>query len=260
MTRISGEMILKTPCCESMVRAPRYASINLMAWEYWTDGYSEGSLAPQHQGLMMCVCGQAYLLRKATKVLDLPKIPRHVRDSSKKPTWLRRIKTWFSPDENASLSVREEASKASTWISAAHENFRNVQSCTPVMPDQLPNVITSACHDRELQVVARRQYWWYRNMSHRDYFRAYREAHRNDWPVFEPDNDQKENMASLIGLLEYQGVANALEIAELHRELGEFVAARTALEIHGNADDARARAIAHCNELRLTTPARFRYQ
>lgn len=56
MTRVSGVHIIKSPCCGVQMHTSAYASINFTATEYWTDGHTEGSLAPQGEGLRRCLC------------------------------------------------------------------------------------------------------------------------------------------------------------------------------------------------------------
>ena len=51
MTRVAGTRVIKTPCCGTLMGTPAYSSANLMASEYWTDGYDHLSLAPYGDGL-----------------------------------------------------------------------------------------------------------------------------------------------------------------------------------------------------------------
>ena len=263
MTRISGEMILRTPCCGSLMRAPRYASLNFMAWEYWTDGYADHGLAPQTQGLRMCVCGKAYLMQTTTKVADLPAISPESHPAPTRTNWLSRLFTWTWP---ARASTPEEAldseqpNKEQDLARALHQRFKDVPSHDFASPDQLPIVLTTPGYRDDLQEAARRLYWWYLNMPHREYFRTFREEHRSEWPTFNPSTEQKNNMHALLALLKREGRQPHLEIAELHRELGEFELAHQALQRHASPEDSRAKAVAHLIELKLTTPARYRLQ
>jgi hypothetical protein len=46
MTSVRGYRILTSPCCGANFAAPRYASMNYRAREYWTDGKRVRSLSP----------------------------------------------------------------------------------------------------------------------------------------------------------------------------------------------------------------------
>ena len=64
MTIVSGVRIVAAPCCGAHYAAPRYRSMNFMAFEYWTDGWREGSLMPNDEGLRRCTCGQFILMKE----------------------------------------------------------------------------------------------------------------------------------------------------------------------------------------------------
>ncbi len=51
MTIIRGVRIVAAPCCGARYAVPRYVSMNFMAFEYWTDGWCDGSLMPNDQVL-----------------------------------------------------------------------------------------------------------------------------------------------------------------------------------------------------------------
>ena len=63
MTIIRGVRIVAAPCCGARYAAPRYVSMNFMAFEYWTDGWRDGSLMPNDEGLRRCKCGRFVLMR-----------------------------------------------------------------------------------------------------------------------------------------------------------------------------------------------------
>ena len=82
MTRIIGRTIIVSPCGKSLYATPRYASMNFMAYGYWTDGDKEHSLMPTDGGLRMCQCGTAFLLQNTIR-LDIDAgdeimAPKHV--------------------------------------------------------------------------------------------------------------------------------------------------------------------------------------
>jgi len=51
MTISKGLRVVAAPCCGARYAAPRYVSMNFMAFEYWTDGWRDGSLMPNDEGL-----------------------------------------------------------------------------------------------------------------------------------------------------------------------------------------------------------------
>lgn len=79
MTIIRGVRIVAAPCCGARYAAPRYVSMNFMAFEYWTDGWRDGSLMPNDEGLRHCKCGRFVLMKDLVEIEsaetgDLPRI------------------------------------------------------------------------------------------------------------------------------------------------------------------------------------------
>jgi hypothetical protein len=84
MTRVSGHTLIASPCCRTLYKRVRYASMNFSAFEFWTDGWRDGALMPTDGGLRRCQCGKFFLLREAIDI-DLPAnedtpFPGHVQD------------------------------------------------------------------------------------------------------------------------------------------------------------------------------------
>lgn len=81
MTMIRGVRILAAPCCGKRYASPRYLSMNFMAFEYWTDGWREGSLMPNDSGLRICQCGTFVQIGDLVEIdvqeeSDLPRLER----------------------------------------------------------------------------------------------------------------------------------------------------------------------------------------
>ncbi len=79
MTIIRGVRIVAAPCCGMRYAAPQYLSMNFMAFGYWTDGWRDGSLMPNDEGLRHCQCGRFVLMRDLVQIAtaaisDLPHI------------------------------------------------------------------------------------------------------------------------------------------------------------------------------------------
>ncbi len=84
MTIVRGVRILAAPCCGARYAFPRYVSMNFSAFEYWTDGWRDGSLMPNDEGRRHCNCGRFVLLKDFVEIAtaetsDLPRM-NHVPD------------------------------------------------------------------------------------------------------------------------------------------------------------------------------------
>jgi hypothetical protein len=105
MTSVVGYSLIETPCCGASYTTPQYASINLTAREYWSDGYREAALYVEDGGLRKCRCGVFYLLRDAERPdegpePDIPQaqrlepedLPQAIQSTSKPiELWARRL-------------------------------------------------------------------------------------------------------------------------------------------------------------------------
>mgnify|MGYP007000749331 CR=1 FL=1 len=68
MTIVRGVRIVVSPCCGAQYAFPRYVSMNFSAFEYWTDGWRDGSPIPNDEGLRRCKCGQCVLTKDMVEV------------------------------------------------------------------------------------------------------------------------------------------------------------------------------------------------
>jgi hypothetical protein len=239
MTRISGHNLIASPCCKSIYKTPVYASLNMSAMGYWTDGAQEHGLSSIDGGLRLCQCGAAFLLQDAVRV----------------------------------------GIEAGSGIAFADK---------PLDP-QLPAIIQNPS-SVAVEVTARRNHWRYLNDNYRAQYRMLRETQdaigheqwRRDYyaslPLLErvlrklvrsepkqdfPSAEQVENMTKLLALILAGGdapfKANALEIAELHRELGEFGAATKVLHQYNEDDqEVMKQMISKRIAERCSAPVRFR--
>jgi hypothetical protein len=246
MTSIAGYNISAAPCCGKTYRTLRYRSMNFSAREYWTDGHTEGGLMPNGYGLRKCLCGAFYLRRE---MVDLGEVDKSELDPP-----------------------------------------------SPVQPEDLPNAIAKA-RNMHVELAARLEYWQHLNHSYREIYRAHRDAeeaanqanwalanpdHRSLWqklrkvpaptyvrsssspftyPPFEPSRVQQDNMRALLLLLnrEDKRKKHLAEIAELHRELGEFEEAAKALDEYEDIDRSKVSTLlADLVKDRETAPVRYR--
>ena len=104
MTRMAGSIVFRTNCCGALYRRQAYASINLSAQEYWTDGKRVNSLFPNDGGLRQCQCGTFFLQHECDKLYDLPKEkykPRAPKGWQRtKDTWGLWRKSVLKPESN----------------------------------------------------------------------------------------------------------------------------------------------------------------
>lgn len=68
MTMVRGVRIVAAPCCGAQYALPNYMSMNFSAFEFWTDGWRDGSIMPNDEGLRRCQCGQFVLLKNLVEI------------------------------------------------------------------------------------------------------------------------------------------------------------------------------------------------
>lgn len=248
MTRITGTQIVKTPCCGAFVSTVAYGSINLMAYEYWTDGQNVGSLSPQDGGLRRCTCGQYYLLSECQHALTIP-VRRQSQSTAKKEsdnTWWSRL---FHRKNREVVAQAESSERGQLSFPAA----------LFVPEAELPTVIAKSVNNPDVLTAARRRYWRYLNDPFREIYRQHRQLNDQTFPRFEATDIQRTNILEFIRLLEYQPVDARVEVAELYRELGEFDAAKISLALSGRKNDKLYQVVADLLVAGVKCPARFRY-
>ena len=248
MTMIRGVRIRATPCCGKLYSSPNYLSMNFMASGFWTDGWRDNSLMPNESGLRQCDCGAFVRLR------DM-------------------------------IDIREE------------ENSE-IPRMKPIPGELLQDCIKQA-KDEDMQVLARFAYWRHANHEYRDKYRAHRDAEEEEnkliwdasqrkaqswWkralrlstpkydrtaaspftvPPFEPSTMQIENMTTLSDMLlasqKLKPGSNALNLAELYRELGRFEEAKFQLsQIPENEIGTTSKIISDHVDMQETAVIRFR--
>ena len=220
MTSISGYRVMATPCCGARFVAPRYASINYSAHEYWTDGQCVQSLAPTDGGLRQCECEAYFLLRSAKEVTKVSteekqatQPARQVADDtlaslltlplSEDVEIVARRRYWrYLNDPYREIyrahrksvddAVREANMGATTFWSTLSNKLPGTRPPTPAAVVQPSKVFTV--------------------------------------PPNTPTAAQQENMQALLRLLLKSVKPDPVEIAELYRELGDYDAALKAIE------------------------------
>ena len=245
---IRGVRIRATPCCGKLYASPNYLSMNFMSQGFWTDGWRENSLMPNESGLRQCACG-AYV-----KLKDM-------------------------------IDIREE--EKSDLPRMEH------------IPSELLQDCINQAKDDDIEILARFAYWRSANHEYREKYRKHRDAeeekNKSDWdnsqiklqswwkralrfstpqyvrsatsiftvPPFVPSNDQVDNMTKLCEkLLSFQKLnpkQNALNLAELYRELGRFEEAKFQIsQIPDKELGTNSKVIEEQIDKLETAPIRFR--
>lgn len=263
MTRISGTDIIKSPCCGALMSTPAYSSINFMAWEYWTDGWTDGRLAPAGDGLRRCVCGRCFLVYEAERVRKIwsPKPLAPSGWESRKDNWWTRL---MGRETREQILERYDTRPAAE-IDAEQRSIP--PSPKYVNDSDLYALITAGLSNLKIEKVVRRLYWRYLNEPIRETYRKFREAnkdvdaagHSATFPDFQPTPGQIENMLRLIELNQATESPDWLEIAELYRELGDMDAARHALSQITGEQQRLHFVIEKLIVLNARCPVRFNY-
>lgn len=245
MTSIAGYSLNITPCCGTTYSTPRYRSINFSAWEYWTDGYREGALFSNDQGLRQCKCGNFYLLTELTSIgqveeSDVPYTERvAAADLPKAITQARtpeielaaRLLHWQALNQPYRERYRahrdaEEAATKAAWEAANPDartwwqRFRKVQPPQYVRPENSPFT----------------------------------------YPPYELSEEQRDNLKALLRLNANGDIElDPLTLAELHRELGQFEQAAEALRLAPeNEGDVTTRLLKKLVKDKEIAPMRYR--
>lgn len=244
MTRIAGYYLKISPCCGATYSTPRYRSINFSAWEYWTDGYRDGSLMPGGHGLRKCKCGNFFLLSELQEIAqveetDVP-YPEHV-----------------APDElpqaitQARTSDIELAARLCYWEHLNHSYRERYRAHRNAEEASTKAAWDAANPDNRT--------WWQRlrKVSPPQYKRP--KGSPFTYPTFEPTPTQRENMLALLKLLQKQEYLDHETLAELHRELGQYEEAERELQLLTKDDQSHATCvIAQLVKEKQPVPMRFR--
>ena len=204
-----------------------------MAWECWTDGHDDGSLAPQDGGLRRCLCGRYFLIGDAMRVRTIfnqKPAPPKGWEGWKDNWWSRFLGRPGRQEILERYDIRP--------IEVIEAEQRSIPPGSEyVTCAELRSLIDSNVADARIMEIARRRYWRFLNEPFREVYRNFRETHKEvgadgnsiTFPDFSPSSEQTQNMAALVKLLTVPGRPVSLELAELYRELGDMEAAEQAL-------------------------------
>ena len=245
MTRISGYYVRGAVCCGARYKTPRYASMNFMSSAYWTDGYREQSLAPNDQGLRRCTCGKFLLQRDLVEMAQV--------DQSDLP-WPPRVDPADLPlaIAQADSPALELAARTDYWLELNHAYRDRYRA------------------HRDAEDAATQAAWEAANPDQRNFWQRWRNKERQPryrpspdrvvtFPVFEATKEQRENMETLLRLMEPLGPGYDYERVELNRELGQFDEAARALEQAQESDSPTMHKLsAELIAERHAAPVRYR--
>ena len=247
MTRINGYRQIACPNCLKVYRTPSYGSINLSAYEHWSDGRKIGSLFDYGGGIRGCQCGQYYLMKNAidmglmseTRVeevwcefdgeptYDIPAFLRWpaneipAREVIKEWSLVKRLRNWLSPPEKPRTKrlVRRE-------VPLPENSCEHIPYIEWAADSAMIDIINSPdVYGQEMVMVARMRYWPYLNDHYREPFKAYCKNKKLPIPEFTLSQVQRENLETLLENKRQESEPDWLTLGELQRELGEFNAA-----------------------------------
>jgi hypothetical protein len=189
--------------------------MNFMAFEHWTDGWREGSLMPNDEGLRRCHCGRFLLTKDLAEVgsaetSDLPSMA-HVADEL--------LGECIASADNEALEV---AARLTLWRHLNHPYREQYRQHRDAEEAATKAVWEAANPDRRT--------WWDKWRGRKA--PVYRRPQNSPFtcPVFQPSPAQLQNMQRLTALLiaraSTPGFAYRLELAELFREQSRFDDAR----------------------------------
>lgn len=248
MTMISGVRIMAAPCCGARFSAPRYLTMNFMAFAYWTDGWRENSLMPNGEGLRQCSCGRFLLLKDLFEIdtaesSDLPSISRVSSEL---------LQACIAEADSEELEV---AARLEYWRELNHayrERYRTHRDA-----EEADNQATWEAENPD------RRTWWdkFRGRKASVYIRT--ETMRFTVPEFEPSSEQMQNMDRLCAIFCSQhGNSHSrsdITLTELYREQGRFTEAQQMIStINGQDEGVTFKLIAKL--IQEKQPALVRYR
>lgn len=212
MTSIAGYNLNATPCCGVIYKTLNYRSMNFSAWEYWTDGYREGTLMPNDHGLRQCLCGAFYLLKEMEFI-------EHVEEANAPHT--AHVANTYLPVAiaQARTSEIELAARLDYWqllnhpyrvLYRAHNDSKKAAWISS-NPDQ--------------------RSWWQRICKVQPPQYVEKVNQPFTYPLYELSEVQSDNLKALLRLHEEELRYDNETRAELYRELGQFEQAMQALQV-----------------------------
>lgn len=222
--------------------------MNFSAFEYWTDGWSDGTLMQRDYGIRLCTCGRFVLRREMTDVStsdesDAPRMD-YVEPS--------QIDACIATAESREIEI---AARRYRWHQLNHSYREQYRTHRDAEEASLRSVWEAGNPDR-------RSFW--QRLTGRKAPVYVRPKVEISFPEFCPTAEQLENMTRLRELLIEEEASRPhdglLEVPELYRELGQFADAERAIErVPQEYDPVARKLIAGLISEKETFPVRFRY-
>jgi len=254
MTRIVGTRLVSTPCCNAVFAMPAYGSINFSAQEFWTDGPTFQSLFNNDGGLRRCTCGAYYRLSETEDVEMIPK-PRPSPPQGweeEADSWLWKLKS--KPSRAVILSSYD--TRAVEVINAEEQKTSN--RTIHVKDTELQAALDGPPVNIEVELIIRRRLWQFLNDAYREIYRKHKADLLENQPDFEPTKLEIDNMLRMVVMVEDSKNPTHLELAELHRQLGDAAQSRAAIVRAGKSAGKLGQTIGMRLDLGIRGPARYR--
>lgn len=212
MTIIRGVRIVAAPCCGARYVLPRYVSMNFMTFEYWTDGWRDGSLMPNSEGLRRCKSGRFVLMKDLVEIVtaetsDLPHIE-------------------YVPDEQL-VECIAKADSEDMEVAARLEYWRYLNH--PYRQKYLQHWDVEEAATKAVWEAANpdRRRWWDKLRRPKAPRYSSLPGRPFSYPAFEPTDEQLQNMKRLCKILLAWGLESrrgydAIALAELYRQQGRY--------------------------------------
>lgn len=229
--------------------------MNFSAFEYWTDGWRDGSLMPNDEGLRQCKCGQYVLLRDMVEM--------EIAEASDLPR-MDHVPVELLPDciEKATKPEMEVAARLGYWRHLNHEyrrryrEYRDEINAEEKQAWEAEKVVWEAANPD-------RRTWWDKLMGKKPpVYDKQPDRRPFTCPDFEPTAEQLQNMNRLCLIFEerrkehLQG--NCLELAELYREQSRFDDAKQMIRSIDERDvDVTSKLISRLIKERQPAPTRY---
>jgi hypothetical protein len=228
--------------------------MNFSAWEYWTDGHSDGGLMPGGGGLRRCKCGTFYRLQDiisfgfdappdtpSTEHVKAADLPEATLSPNKAVELVARRLYWLhlNDDYRAVYRAHRKAEDKASQAKWAAE----WQAANPDIRSTWTKLIGRLLRRKPVAPP----------MQNKPF----------TLPPFQPSQFQVENMTRLLELLLEGGNEtygpDPLEVTELYRELGRFDEAKVALQACTEDDrGVTSKLLAKMIDEAVTAPVRYR--
>ena len=213
MTKAIGTITLAAPCCGVRYAYPRYTSMNFTAWAHWTDGWRDGSLMPNDEGLRRCTCGQFFLLKDMQTIEE-----GAATDGEELPSTMtvpdERLPECFTAPVSAEVEL---AARLGYWrylnhgYRKAYEKHRDAEE--------------AATRAAWVADNPDRRTWWDHLLRRPAPTYSRPTGSPFTYPPYVPTPEQLANMERLCELFqssEPEPCGHTMDLAELYREQGRF--------------------------------------